>query len=108
MTHYIICDIPTVGFCKYVANRLKALGFELVLIHEKMSDYAILELAKKLDAIILTTDRDFKFMGYDKVILLPQGSQMYSNRGKPKRRYYEEWWTILCKQLHELRKRGIV
>ena len=104
MTRYIVCDASVVGFCKYVANRLRALGFEVVLCHEKMSDYSVLELAKRLNAIILTADRDFKFMGYDKVIILPKGVGLRTQTGKLKRRFYEEWWTLFCKELHKLRK----
>ncbi len=69
-------------------------------------DQLLLEFAVKHNVWIVMTDEAFMDgTGYGKVIYPPQAHKMKrSGRGKPKRRTYEEWWTILCKKLHKIMK----
>ena len=71
-------------------------------------DHFIAEYARRNGAIIVTTDEWFRWeQGYDKVIVLPQGSKLRTQSGKKKRWTYEEWWTELCRQLHKLLRNTI-
>jgi len=97
----LIPDIPCIDFIRRVEHRLKLIGVEVIYAPKYITkrDILLIEYARKFNAYIVTTDRGLKYE-YDKIILLPHGSSF----PRPKRWFYEEWWTILCKQLNKIRR----
>lgn len=93
----LIFDLPVLGFYRYIKPRLRALGIRVVRPPCK-DDPCIVKLATKHNAIIITTDSDFYHYAVIygvKAIILPPSSSMRSQKGKPKRYLYAEWWKIL-------------
>ena len=102
----VLCpDIGTIGFLKYVRNRLRALGITVVWPPRGvlLYDHLLVDFARRHNAWIVTCDSYLMVeTGYDKVIVLPHGNKLPTQKGRPRRRTYEEWWVILCRQLHRI------
>ena len=97
--HYtcIVFDQMLYGFCRYVKHRLELLGFRVYCfsnIHE-----AALTMLKDR-CIVVTLDTAYASRGTGRKIKLPY--KMTTQTGKPKRRFYEEWWTMLMRKLAEI------
>ncbi len=93
----IVFDQMLHGFCRYVKHRLELLGFTVYCfsnIHETM-----LTMLKD-KCIIVTLDAAYASRGTGLKVKLPY--KMRSASGKLKRRFYEEWWTMLMKWLAEI------
>ena len=93
----IAFDAMLYGFCRWVRHRLELLGFTVYCfssVHE-----AMLTLLKD-KCIIVTLDTAYASRGTGLKVKLPY--RMRANSGKLKRRFYEEWWTMLMRQLAEI------
>jgi len=109
----IVFDVSLFSFAYWARHRLHVLGFKVVACKSRphvcvdfaagekyyytLEDFGIAELALKLNGIVVSTDPDFRRILGDRAIVLPH--RLPDQNGRPKNRRYEEWWTILAKEL---------
>lgn len=90
----IVFDYALRGFCSWARHRLELLGYRVVCRNGYQVHGAILaEYAGRLGAILVTADERLAAR-YPRSILLPMRLESQSRR--PKRFFYEEWWTLLA------------
>jgi len=84
----VVADVSLWGFIRWAERRLRLLGIKVVYPPARASDYSIAELARRLGAVVVTTDKRFPYE--DKVVL------EFPTNKKPK---YEKLYTQLMKKL---------
>jgi len=85
----VVADVSLWGFFRWAESRLRLLGIKVVYPPARASDYAIAELARRLNAVVVTSDKRFPYEP-KAVLEFPVGK-------KPK---YEKLYTQLMKKLH--------
>ena len=97
----LVPDVHVVHFLRWCERRLRAVGCTVLYPPKSYMrvDEFLLKFAIENDAYIVTLDEDFLLLAPERTILLPAGNKFR----KVKRRTYEEWWTILCRKIHEIR-----
>ena len=98
----LVFDYSVRGFCEWARRRLELLGFRVVCrAGIQFHDPLLVDYSERVGAVLVTTDKGLAAR-YGRSILLPMPPR--TRRGEPKRRFYEEWWTLLARGLHELGK----
>ena len=91
----LIFDVSLRGFAKRYSKYLRLLGYRVIIAPDYLkNDHLLADYAKKLNAIIVTTD---KWFPYDNKIVLPMDRR--GQNGKLIKPKYEVWYTILLNEL---------